>query len=121
MSRYVQVRGWIEVDHRQRGVVEEIIADARHGLYSGGWGFPTLPFNWTLYVFFGGDLRESYLVWLRDQVGRIAGLPPVDDDNDRPIGLFVLTNEEREVTAWEIRDGEVHDRAAADLAWTSRT
>ena len=49
---------------------------ARRDLYSGGWAFPERPFNWALYVFYGGDIREAELPWLREQVESIAALPP---------------------------------------------
>lgn len=114
---YVSVRGWVEVDHKQRSAVEAVIAEANHDLYSGGWGFPRAPFNWQLYVFYGGDLREAELPWLRDQVIRLAALPPIDDDADLPAGVFVLSDERGTVAVWEIRDGAVHDRAAPELVW----
>jgi hypothetical protein len=36
-----------------------------------GWGFPKAPFSWSLYVFYGGDVREADLPWLFGQVGLI--------------------------------------------------
>ncbi|HEY3907726.1 MAG TPA: hypothetical protein VGM14_27740 [Streptosporangiaceae bacterium] len=120
MGMYVSARGWLEVDHKQRDAVQAIIDAARDDHYSGGWSFPDRPFNWQLYVFYGGDLRESGLPWLRAQVARVAALPPVDDDGDMPIGLFVMSDERANVTVWEIRDGSIHDRPAPELAWIFR-
>ena len=91
MGMYVSVRGWLEADHKQRKAVEAVISAARQDLYSGGWAFPERPFNWKLYVFYGGDIREDQVPWQRDQVESMAALPPVDDDGDMPIGLFVLS------------------------------
>ena len=76
--------------------------------------------NWKLYVFYGGDIGELALPWLREQVESMAALPPVDDDGDRPIGLFVLSDERGAVSVWEVRDGMVHDRAAPELQWIFR-
>ena len=76
MGMYASVRGWLEVDHKQREAVATVIAAAGHDLYSGGWAFPVRPFNWNLYVFYGGDIREAELPWLREQVESIAALPP---------------------------------------------
>jgi hypothetical protein len=118
---YVSVRGWLQVDHKQRSAVESIIAAARKEMYSGGWGFPASPFNWWLYVFYGGDIREAELPWQRDQLSDMAALQPVDEDSDMPIGLFVLTDERAAVNVWEISSGEVSDRSAPELAWTFRT
>lgn len=28
-------------------------------VYSGGWAFPAAPFNWTLYLFCGGNIQEG--------------------------------------------------------------
>jgi hypothetical protein len=54
MGMYASVRGWLEVGHRRREVVEAVVAAAHLDLYSGGWAFPRRPFNWTLFVFYGG-------------------------------------------------------------------
>jgi hypothetical protein len=67
MGMYVSVRGWLEVDHKQREAVESVIAAARRDLYSGGWAFPERPFNWNLHVFYGGDIAELALPWLRER------------------------------------------------------
>ena len=109
---YVSVRGWIEVAPAQRAAVEKIIADAEDGFYSGGWGFPRAPFNWSLSVFHGGDVREEALDWLRGQLMQIAALDPVDEDGDLPVGLLILTDERGSVTAWEIDAGVLRARPA---------
>ncbi len=72
------------------------------------------------YVFYGGDLREAYLPWLREQVASMATLTPADDDGDLPIGLFVISDERAAVDVWEVRDGMVHERRSPELAWVSR-
>jgi hypothetical protein len=120
MSMYASVHGWMQVDHKQREAVESVIADAYHELYSGGWGFPSRPFNWSLSVFYGGDLREACLPWLREQVASMATLPPADDDGEMPIGLFVICDERAAVHVWEVRDGAVHERRSPELAWVFR-
>lgn len=120
MGMYASVRGWLEADRRQRAAVEAVIEAARKDLYSGGWAFPGRPFNWALYVFYGGDIREAELPWLRGQVENMAALPPVDDDGDRPVGLFVISDERAAVSVWEVRDGIVRDRPAPELSWVLR-
>lgn len=104
----------------QRGAIEAIIDAAADGLYSGGWGFPARPFNWSLYVFYGGDIREAHVPWLRDQADRMAALPAADDDGDMPAGLFVLTSERGTLTTWEIHGGTVTGRPAPGMAWLLR-
>jgi hypothetical protein len=70
-----------------------------------------------LYVFYGGDVREEGLPWLRDQVEQIAALPPVDDDGDRPRSLFLVTDERAGVELWEVRDGGLGRRCVPELSW----
>lgn len=97
------------------GTVESIIATAQRELYSGGWRFPASPFNWSLYVFYGGDIREAELPWLHDQLSQMAALPPVDADGDMPLGPFVLSDERGAVTVREISAGKISDRLAPEL------
>ena len=120
MSMYVSVNGWIEVDHKQRAQVEQIIDAADEGFYSGGWAFPRKPFNWALRIFYGGDIREGAEDWLLDQVRRIATMTPVDDDGDMPVGVFILYDERGATTAWHVRGGEVLMCEAPEVAWLIR-
>jgi hypothetical protein len=117
MGMYASVRGWIELDHKQRRQAEQIIEQAQDDPYSGGWGFPARPFNWTLYLFYGGDVREQALPQIRAQIERLAFLPPADEDGDRPRGLFVVTDERGNAERWEIQEGSVFTHAAPDFGW----
>lgn len=115
---YVAVRGWLEVDHRQRQQVEQVIARYSDDTYSGGWAFPVRPFNWGLYVFYGGDIRESAVGWFREQLAELARLDPVDDDMDMPVGFFLLSDERQRSISWTVRDGLVVEAPApAELHW----
>ncbi|UOZ06811.1 hypothetical protein [Amycolatopsis sp. WQ 127309] len=41
-----------------------------------------------------------------------------DDDLDRPVGFFLLSDERQRSTSWTVRDGEVADTVApAELRW----
>jgi hypothetical protein len=118
MGMYVAVRGWLELDHKQRQQVEQIVAEHSQDPYTDGWAFPTRPFNWTLYVFYGGDIRESAVASFREQVAELARLAPVDDDGDRPAGFFLLSDERHRSTSWTVRDGLVVETPApAELHW----
>jgi len=88
----------------------------RHDLYSGGWAFPAAPFNWTMYMFYGGDLREGELTWLREQVTQVAVMTPADDDGDWPRG-FLITDERGTAVTWQVRHGSVTERAAPEMSW----
>lgn len=70
-----------------------IIGAHDDGHYIGGWGFPTKPFSWTYYVFYGGDIRESEVDWLLDQLREIARVPASDEDEDEVRGFFVASHE----------------------------
>jgi hypothetical protein len=111
---------WLEADRRQRAAVGAVIVAARRDLYSGGCAFPERPFNWALYVFYGGDIREAALPWLREQVKTMAALLDVDDDGDMPTGLFVISDERAAVSVWEVRDGIGRERPAPELSWVLR-
>ncbi|MEU8817603.1 hypothetical protein [Actinoplanes sp. NPDC048796] len=117
MGMYASARGWLEMKVEQRSAAQEIITRRHHELYSGGWAFPTAPFNWTLYLFYGGDIREQELDWLREAIAELAAMPPIDDDGDRPAGLFLITDERGHATQWQIRNGSLDDRPAPSLAW----
>lgn len=67
-------------------------------------------------MFYGGDIREAELPWLREPVKSMAALPAVDDDGDMPAGLFVISGERAAVSAWEVRNGIVRDWAAPELS-----
>ena len=119
MGMYASARGWLEIDFKQRNAAEEIVRRHHHDLYSGGWAFPAAPFNWTLYLFYGGDIREAELPWLREQINELSAMPPVDDDGDRPTGLFLVTDERSETTTWQVRDGSIDERPGTSLSWLS--
>jgi len=117
MGMYASARGWLQIGFQQRGTAEEIVRRHHHDLYSGGWAFPAAPFNWTLYLFYGGDIREAELPWLREQITELAAMPPVDDDGDRPAGLFLITDERGGSATWQIRHGLMEERPAPSLSW----
>ena len=117
MGMYASARGWVEIDFSQRSSAEAIIQRHQDGHYSGGWTFPAKPFNWTLYLFFGGDIREAELPWLRAQVTELATLPPTDADGDRARGLFLITDERGSAVTWQVRDGAVEELPTPSLSW----
>ncbi|WIN00456.1 hypothetical protein ACTOB_004165 [Actinoplanes oblitus] len=117
MGMYVSARGWIEIDAEQRASAEEVLRRHEDGHYSGGWAFPAHPVNWTRYLFYGGDLREGQLPWLRAQLAELAALPAVDEDGDRPRGLFLITDERGGAVTWQIRDATLRESPAPSLSW----
>ncbi|MGW4195548.1 hypothetical protein [Streptomyces sp. NPDC005004] len=108
MGVYVSVRGWLECDESQLRAVQEIVAahdDGHH--YTSGWGVPRRHVNWTHYVFFGADIRESALDWFTGQIEEIARIPASDDDGDLVQGLFLVSHEVDGMSEWQVRDGRL--------------
>ncbi len=107
MGVYVSVRGWLECDKEQLERVKDIITAHDDGHYVGGWGFPTKPFSWTWYVFYGGDIREAEVDWLLDQLREIARIPASDEDEDLVRGFFVASHESEGSSEWRVSGGQV--------------
>ncbi|MFI0720771.1 hypothetical protein [Streptomyces sp. NPDC021224] len=107
MGVYVSVRGWLECDEKQFAAAQEIISSHEDGHYSSGWSTPRRQANWTHYLFYGADIRESALEWLAQQVTEIARIPASDDDGDLVRGLLLSRHEVQGTTEWQVRDGRL--------------
>ncbi|MFD0078853.1 hypothetical protein ACFVIY_41525 [Streptomyces sp. NPDC127166] len=107
MGGYVSVRGWLECDEKQLATVQEIISSHADDHYSSGWSTPRQQVNWTHYIFYGADIRESALEWFTNQITEIARIPASDDDEDRIRGLFLASHEVEGTTEWQVRDGQL--------------
>ncbi|MEV4925108.1 hypothetical protein [Streptomyces roseoverticillatus] len=107
MGAYVSIRGWLECDEAQLAAIREITSAHEDDHYSNGWGTPRQHVNWTHYLFYGADIRESALDWFTDQITEIARIPASDNDGDLVRGLFLATHEVTGTTEWQVRDGQV--------------
>ncbi|MFD4527407.1 hypothetical protein ACFWP7_26435 [Streptomyces sp. NPDC058470] len=105
MGIYVSVRGWLECDDKQLVAAREIISAHEDDHYSNGWGTPRRHVNWTHYMFYGADIRESALEWLLHQIRDMARIPASDDDGDRVRGLFLAGHEIDGTAEWQVREG----------------
>ncbi|MFC5183473.1 hypothetical protein [Actinomadura harenae] len=118
MGTYASIRGWIELDVSQRQRAEQIIQTHDDGFYSGGWGWPNKPFNWTLYLFYGGDVRVASVPEIREQVERLAQIMPREEgDEMTPRGFFLVTDELGHTETWHIEDGAVVSHPTTELRW----
>ncbi|WP_329264969.1 hypothetical protein [Streptomyces pseudovenezuelae] len=106
MGIYVAVRGWLECDKEQLAAAQEIISSHEDGHYSHGWGAPGRPVNWTHYLFYGADIRESAVDWLMHQIRDMARIP-ANEDGDRVTGLFLASHEIDGMTEWQVREGRL--------------
>ncbi|MGW2462366.1 hypothetical protein ACWC2M_25575 [Streptomyces sp. NPDC001761] len=111
---YVSIRGWLECDQEKLPYIKNIISKSSDGHYSGGWAFPRYPFNWTSFVFYGGDIQEGDVAWLQEQLVDIAQLPRLSEDSMDVQGLFIATSEVDGAVEWQIRDGDLHVLPVSD-------
>ena len=107
MGTYVSIRGWLECDEAQLATVQEIISSHADDHYSNGWTAPRQHVNWTHYIFYGADIRESALDWFANQIREIARIPASDADGDLIRGLFLATHEVDGTTEWQVREGQL--------------
>ncbi|MGW7436975.1 hypothetical protein [Streptomyces sp. NPDC054849] len=107
MGVYVSVRGWLECDGTQLAIVQELIASHADDHYSLGWSTPRQQVNWTHYIFYGADIRESAVDWFMNQLREIAQVPASDDDGDLVRGLFLASHEVDGTTEWQVREGRL--------------
>jgi hypothetical protein len=107
MGVFVSIRGWLECDETQLTAIQEIISSHEDNPYTNGWSSPRRHINWTHYIFYGADIRESALGWFTDQISEIAGIPASDDDGDLVRGLFLASHEVDGATEWQIREGRL--------------
>ncbi|MEV8326645.1 hypothetical protein [Kitasatospora sp. NPDC056731] len=107
MGIYVSVRGWLECDETQLVTVQEIISFHADDHYSSGWNVPRQQVNWTHYIFYGADIRESALDWFMNQLSEIVRIPASDDDGDLIRGLFLASHEVDGTAEWQVRDGQL--------------
>ncbi|MCQ8773100.1 hypothetical protein [Streptomyces telluris] len=105
MGTYISVRGWLECDDKQLAAIQEIISAHEDDHYSNGWSTPRRHINWTHYLFYGADVRESALDWFTDQITEIAQIP--DTDGYLVRGLFLATHEVTGTMEWQIRNGQL--------------
>ena len=75
--------------------------------YSSGWSTPRQQVNWTHFIFYGADIRESALDWFTSQITEIARIPASNDDEDHIRGLFLANHEVEGTTEWQVRDGQL--------------
>jgi hypothetical protein len=111
MSRYASIRGWLEWYEDDlsdlKFFLENYNAEKEHNLndyeiqlYKKGWNFPQSTFNWTSYVFYGGDIRIYGVSYFHELFSRIAAK---FDDYDGYIQVNL--EEETYELKWHIKAG----------------
>ncbi|MEN1988185.1 hypothetical protein [Paenibacillus hubeiensis] len=122
MGKYVSVRGWLECDEQTVHEVRKIRDDytekyndtlldkSKLEMYQSGWTFPETQINWTAYVFYGADIREYYLDFMRKQLSEMAAISDItgyflidDHDGEKNLcwqisGHKLIKNEQENIT-----------------------
>ena len=117
MSKYVSVKGWIECDSTQIEGIRKIILNyesrADFGniidcktieFYNKGWCYPNENINWTAYIFYGADVKEYCLDFIKEEIKEILTV------NTEIEGKFFFDYEEGEVKCWEIVDSQIVEK-----------
>lgn len=113
MGKYVSVRGWLECDESTINEVKKIrddfTANYNEGLldedklelYQSGWTFPERQINWTAYVFYGADIREYHLDFMKKQLSEMANIEDIT-------GYFLIDDHDGEYhLCWQISDNKI--------------
>ncbi len=112
MGRYASVRGWVEcsfeiVPHLKNITTKYLEKYSEYSVnddiveaYIGAWKFPDNPLNWTAYIFYGADIRDRCLDFIKDQLIEMVNL-----EKDI-IGIFYVDIEDTDIEEiWHIKDG----------------
>ncbi|WKU42893.1 hypothetical protein Q3V23_01765 [Streptomyces sp. VNUA116] len=105
MGAYVSIRGWLECDEGQFTAARKVISSHEGDHYSHGWGAPRRHINWTYYLFYGANIRESAVNWFTGQLREIARISDADGYFVR--GLFLASHEAAGMTEWQVREGRL--------------
>ncbi|WP_217560327.1 hypothetical protein [Paenibacillus sp. GbtcB18] len=111
MGKYISIRGWFECEEHDVSKVKEICREFTKNysdtelnyntrkLYQSGWVFPENQVNWTTYIFYGADIREYHLDFIKQQISKIAIIPEIT-------GYFLIDDHEGEKKiCWQVFDG----------------
>ncbi|MCI9079895.1 MAG: hypothetical protein HFH68_13430 [Lachnospiraceae bacterium] len=116
MAKYVSVKGWLECEYSQIKEIKKIIdnyktrtnmgsifSSENMEFYNKGWRYPEEIINWTAYVFYGADIKESYLEFIQDEIKEILKKITYID------GMFFFYYEEGEIKYWKIIDSKMKE------------
>lgn len=103
MSRYFNVRGFLDCDYGDLEVIRDVVARYRDraaefrltedavALYLDGWLYQKREINWIAHAFFGASMKRGGVDLVLEQLERLAKLIPdlegvffVDDDEGGP-------------------------------------
>ncbi|MEW2073097.1 hypothetical protein ACFZAG_18380 [Streptomyces sp. NPDC012403] len=111
MSRYFNVRGFLDCDYGDLDVIRDVVAQYRNraaefqltedvvALYMDGWLCQKREINWIAHAFFGASMKKGGVDLVLEQLERLAELIPglegvffVDDDEGGPSRRWDVTS-----------------------------
>ncbi|MCM1968013.1 hypothetical protein [Streptomyces sp. G1] len=111
MSRYFNVRGFLDCDYVDLDTIQAVVAQDRArgaqfhlpeetvALYLDGWVYQKREINWIAHAFFGASVKSGGVDLILDQLMRLAELIPelegvffVDDDEGGPSRQWDVSN-----------------------------
>ena len=114
MAMYTSVTGWLGCEHSQVEEIRKIISGCEFStefeyimdyetrkFYNKGWCFQKEGINWTAYVFYGADIKDYCVDFIKTEIKEIAG--KIDEVN----GLFLFQHEEGEIICWKIVESNI--------------
>jgi hypothetical protein len=119
MSKINSIRGWIECEYKDVEKIKDVVNSfkSKHkeyslekevaDLYLSQWKFPEKEMNWTAYVFYGGDIKDSNFNFIEDVIKEIS--KTISDIK----GMFYVDLEEPklggddEYIQWEISENSI--------------
>lgn len=114
MAKYVSVKGWLECEHSQIEEIHKVILNygSKMGfetsighesveLYNKGWCNQKEIVNWTSYIFYGADVKDYCLDFIKGEIKEILS-KCVEID-----GMFFFQHEEGEMRCWKITNSQI--------------
>lgn len=125
MGKYISIRGWFECEEHDVSKVKEInmkftenYSDTElnyntRKLYQLGWVYPENQVNWTTYIFYGADIREYHLGFIKEQISEIAVIPEIT-------GYFLIDDHEGEQKlCWQVFDGHLVETEQVNIKFNN--
>ncbi|MER7411664.1 hypothetical protein [Streptomyces cacaoi] len=114
MSRFYNVRGFIDCDYPELEKIREIVRGSREGpeasllepdtfdLYTAGWLYQERKMNWVAHAFFGGSMRRPGVDLIFSHVTSISEEIPDAE------GVFFIESDEGDNQRWIMSHGRVN-------------
>ncbi|MER6200999.1 hypothetical protein ABT234_26980 [Streptomyces sp. NPDC001586] len=116
MSRYFNVRGFLDCEYTDLAAIQAVVAQDRArgtrfhlseeavSLYLDGWVYQKREINWIAHAFFGASVKSEGVDLILDQLVRLAEIPELE-------GVFFVDDDEGGPSfQWDVSNGRVSTR-----------